>query len=644
VTAAVADNENTDSMTITPAPQHARFCRSYALALSALWLGASSAHAQSLYVPRGVAAAYAKGTRSRDGRPGPRYWQNHGRYTITLTTSPPNRNVAGTEEIVYVNNSPDTLSRLVMRLIVNIHKPGAARAGNANPAYLTSGVHVDRFAVNGQPATWNADSGFTVQRVALPSPLMPRDSVRLAVDWHYDVSKEAGREGAIDSTTFFLAYAYPRVSVYDDYDGWDTANFDDRLEFYSDFNDYDVTVKVPANFVVWGTGTLLNPEEVLQPEILQRYRASLTSPQTINVATAAEVRARRVTTQQPVNAWRFRAVNVPDVAFAVSDHYVWDAASVAVEAGNRPRVSVQAAYNDTAADYRHVVRYAGHALEWLSREWPGVPYPYEKTTVVQGPAGMEYPMMANDESYPDTLFSRFVAEHEIAHTYFPFYMGINETRYGFMDEGMTTATEHLLNTANLGRQRADSFFKQFRVQGWVANSSPMEDLAIITPNTTGDNAYGKPALGYLALKEMLGDSVYRAALHEYIARWHGKHPTPWDYFYTFNDATRQNLDWFWQRWFFDDGHIDIGIDSVGTTGNATRVVLENVGGIPAPVTLIVRYADGSTDSLRQTSAIWKTNARRATVSLPTRKRVQSVSLDGGIWMDANPANDRWTAH
>jgi hypothetical protein len=643
VTAAVADNENTDSMTITPAPQHARFFRSYALALSALWLGASSAHAQSLYVPRGVAAAYAKGTRSRDGRPGPRYWQNHGRYTITLTTSPPNRNVAGTEEIVYVNNSPDTLSRLVMRLIVNIHKPGAARAGNANPAYLTSGVHVDRFAVNGQPATWNADSGFTVQRVALPSPLMPRDSVRLAVDWHYDVSKEAGREGAIDSTTFFLAYAYPRVSVYDDYDGWDTANFDDRLEFYSDFNDYDVTVKVPANFVVWGTGTLLNPEGVLQPEILQRYRASLTSPQTINVATAAEVRARRVTTQQPVNAWRFRAVNVPDVAFAVSDHYVWDAASVAVEAGNRPRVSVQAAYNDTAADYRHVVRYAGHALEWLSREWPGVPYPYEKTTVVQGPAGMEYPMMANDESYPDTLFSRFVAEHEIAHTYFPFYMGINETRYGFMDEGMTTATEHLLNTANLGRQRADSFFKQFRVQGWVANSSPMEDLAIITPNTTGDNAYGKPALGYLALKEMLGDSVYRAALHEYIARWHGKHPTPWDYFYTFNDATRQNLDWFWQRWFFDDGHIDIGIDSAGTTGNATRVVLENVGGIPAPVTLIVRYADGSTDSLRQTSAIWKTNARRATVSLPTRKRVQSVSLDVGIWMDANPANDRWTA-
>jgi len=197
--------------------------------------------------------------------------------------------------------------------------------------------------------------------------------------------------------------------------------------------------------------------------------------------------------------------------------------------------------------------------------------------------------------------------------------------------------------ANFGRQQADSFFKRFRVQGWVEDSSPMEDLAIVTPNTTGDNAYGKPALGYLALKEMLGDSLYRAALHEYIARWNGKHPTPWDYFYTYDDVTRRNLDWFWQRWFFANGYIDLGIAGVTRAGSTTRVALDNLGGMPAPVTLVVRYADGSVDSLRQTAAIWKTDARRAVVSLPSRKRVQSVSLDGGIWMDANPRNDRWPA-
>jgi len=617
----------------------ARSLRAWMLftALALVVAPASDAHAQTLYMPRGVKKAYEKKTRLPDGRPGPNYWQNRARYTITLTTSPPNRSVSGTEQIVYYNNSPDTLRRLAIRFIVNIHKPGAPRAGGASDDYLTSGVTVDAFAVNGQSTPWRTNGGFTVQGATLPTPLMPHDSVRLAFDWHYDMSRESGREGAIDSTTFFLAYAYPRVSVYDDYNGWDSTPFDDRLEFYSDFNDYDVTVKVPANFVVWGTGTLRNPAEVLQPAILQRFQSSLTATQTINVATAAEMRAHAVTVQQPMNAWHFTSANVPDAAFATSDHYVWDAGSVAVDP-RRPRVSVQAAYNDTAADYRHMVRFAGHALDWLSHEWPGVPYPFEKTTVVQGPAGMEYPMMANDESYgADTIFARFVAEHEIAHSYFPFYMGINETRYPFMDEGMTTGFEYLLNVANIGRQKADSFFKTFRVSGWVHNPSPNEDVPIITPNVTGDVGYGRPALGYLALKEMLGDSLYRKALHAYIDRWHGKHPTPWDYFNTFTNVTGRDLNWYWQSWFFQDGYIDLALASV----SGSRAVIENVGGMPAPFDVVVHYADGTSATLHQTAAAWKADRRRAVVKLPGAKRIASVELEHGIWMDADTSNDRW---
>jgi hypothetical protein len=627
-------------MTSLPAVARRVSCIAVALALPSVATAQTTTSATTLPTPRALKQAYAKGTRSPDGRPGPRYWENHGRYTISLTTSPPNRNVSGTEQIVYVNNSPDTLARLAMRMIVNIHKPGAYRETNANADYLTSGMHIDKFTVDGQPAAWNAENGFTVQRVTLPTPLMPHDSVRLGVDWHYDMSREAGREGAIDSTTFFLAYAYPRVSVYDDVNGWDIAPFNERLEFYSDFNDYDVTVHVPANFVVWGTGTLRNASEVLQPEILARYEKSLTSPTTIRVATLDDMRAKRVTVQQPMNAWHFTATNVPDAAFATSDHYVWDATSAAIAEG-RPRASAQAAYNDSASDYRNVARYAANALTWLSREWPGVPYPFEKTTVVQGPAGMEYPMMANDESYPDTLFSRFVAEHEIAHSYFPFYMGIDETRYPFMDEGMTTATEYLLNVANLGKAKADSFFKAFRVAGWVQDPSAASDEPIITPMATGNNGYGKPALGYLALKELLGDARYRKALHQYMDEWHGKHPLPWDYFNTLNRASGENLDWFWRRWFFEPNYIDIGIADVATAGNGARVTLANVGGMPAPVDLVVRYTDGTSETLHQTPAIWRADPARATVSLA--KKPQSIMLEHGIWMDTDPQNDSWPA-
>jgi hypothetical protein len=452
----------------------------------------------------------------------------------------------------------------------------------------------------------------------------------------------------LDSTTYFLAYFYPRVAVYDDYNGWDTMNFTDMQEFYSDFNDYDVAITVPANYVVWGTGTLLNPADLLQPKFLQRYTQSFTSDQTINVASRAEMVGKGVTTQSPRNTWRFRAANIPDMTFNLSDHYVWDAASVVVDDATQRRVSVQAAYNDTAADFHHMVQFARHGLDWLSHNWPGVPYPFEKTTVVQGQAGMEYPMMVNDESYPDTVFSRFVVEHEIAHSWFPFYMGINETRYAMMDEGWATTFENLIGIADLGKDKAAGFFEQFRVNNWANNPSPLEDLPIVTPadglsgGAYGDNAYGKPALGYLALKDMLGDAAFGKALHGFMDRWHGRHPIPWDFFNSVNDITGQNLNWYWNSWYFSNNYIDLAIGGVEKSGNGYSVVLNNIGGMPVPVDLEAHYGDGSNEVVHETAAIWAGDQRRATVTIPTGKSLQSLNLNGGIWVDADSTNNRWT--
>ena len=494
----------------------------------------------SLYMPRDVQKAYKKGTRSMDGRPGKNYWQNHGRYNITITAMPPDRNIKGTEQITYVNNSPDTLRNPVIKLFLNIHKPGAPRIGGAQPDYLTSGVHIDAFAIDGHTTQWQENPFlYTWQPFQLPKPLLPHDSVKLSFDWHYQISLQSGREGMIDSTTYFLAYFYPRVAVYDDYNGWDRMNFLEIQEFYSDFNDYTVSINVPKNYIVWGTGTLQNPDALLQPEFVKRYRQSQTSDQTIRVATREDLVAKKVTTQNAVNTWQFKANNIPDMAFGLSDHFVWDAASVVVDDASKRRAGVNAAYNDTASDYHHVVQYGRHALDWLSHNWPGIPYPYEKTTVFQGYAGMEYPMMANDETYEDTAFSRFVAEHEIAHTYMPFYMGINETRYGFMDEGWATTFELLIGREDLGVEKAEELFKQFRVEGWISDPSAEEDIPIITPGDVltgsglGNNEYGKAALGYLAIKDLLGDELFKKCLHEYMNRWHGKHPIPWDFFLYF---------------------------------------------------------------------------------------------------------------
>ncbi|MFL9481392.1 M1 family metallopeptidase [Chitinophagaceae bacterium LWZ2-11] len=613
-------------------------------------LGAASTKAQSLYMPRDVKAAFAKGTRSADGKPGKNYWQNTGRYDISVTAMPPNRIVKGVETIVYINNSPDTLKSVAMKLFLNIHKPGAPRQSPARKDYLSTGVEIDAYAVNGQmlkaPSNPNIFTGLPLR---MPKPILPHDSVKISLDWHYQISLESGREGMIDSTTFFLAYFYPRVAVYDDYNGWDRMTFTDSQEFYSDFNDYNVTVTVPKNYIVWGTGTLLNANEVLQPEYAKRLQDSYTTDQQIHIATKAELDGKNVTAQNATNTWKFKASNIPDMAFGLSDHFVWDASSVVVDKATGRRASSQAAYNDTAKDYHSMTGIINHSLDWLSNNWPGIPYPYEKMTVFHGYAGMEYPMMANDETYGNDIeFATFVAAHEIAHTYMPFYMGINETRYGFMDEGWATTFEWLISAADLGKAKADTNYMNFRVRGWINDKSSTEDLPIITPGDVlsgaglGNNEYGKASLGYLAMKDLLGDDLFKKCLHEYMDRWHGKHPIPWDFFNTFNAASGKNLNWFWNAWYFTNSYIDLGIEKVTPTSKGYTVALVNTGGMPAPFDVVVKFTDGTTDRIHQTSNVWQKNIQSASINIETKKKVESLKIDGSIFMDANLADNSYS--
>jgi hypothetical protein len=602
-------------------------------------------------MPRNVQRAFKNETRSSDGMPGKKYWQNFARYNITIDAMPPDRTIRGTETITYINRSPDTIRNPVIRLTQNIHKPGAMRNQEANPNYLTSGIHIDSFAINGQSNRWtDPPFHYTWQAIHLSKPLLPQDSIQLLFSWNFQISLESGREGMIDSTTYFLAYFYPRLAVLDDYNGWDRLDFTDMQEFYNDFNDYTLTVNTPRNYIVWSTGTLLNPNEVLQPAFARKLNESMSTDSIIHVATPQDLAAKNITLQNSVNSWKWKASDITDVTFGLSDHYLWDASSVVVDDASHRRASVQSAYNDKAADFHRMVEFGRHALDWLSHNWPGIPYPFEKSTVFQGFADMEYPMMVNDGSNLDPIFSRFVAEHEIAHSYFPFYMGINESRYGFMDEGWATTFELLIGRSDLGTQKAENLFKQFRVQGWINDPSAEEDLPIITPANVlrgeayGNNAYGKPALAYLAMKDLLGDEFFRKCLHEYMHRWNGKHPIPWDFFNTFNNVSGKNLNWFWNNWFFTNYYIDLGIEKLEKTKTGYAMTIKNIGGLAAPVDLQIKYEDGSSETLHQTPALWMMDPKMAVINIPTSKKIQAAQLNGGIFMDADESNNSWNGN
>lgn len=623
-------------------------------ATSATAAPSAAAPADALYMPRDVRAAYAAGTRSADGNPGPKYWQNHAVHTMDITVAPPSRTISATQEIVFTNNSPNPMSSIVFKLLQNVRRPDAMRDKVFPENYFTSGLHIDELRVNGVQQDWTPTPGYAgVNSVPISPALAAGKSITFSIDWHFDIGDhvKGTKEGAVNPTTYFLAYFFPRVAVADDVNFlvWDTSEFTyGGHEQYNNFADFNVTVHAPKDFVVWATGDLLNPDEVLQPEYAQRLAESLTSDEVIKMATPAELQAGKVTVQEDTVSWKWQASNVPDFVVALSDNYNWDAGSVLVDPATGRRASVQAAYDDAAVDFQQMVEFGKSALGFGSTEWPGVPYPYSKTTIFRGVADEEYPMFANDASNEDALFTRFVAAHELLHSWFPFYMGINEQRYGFMDEGWTTAFEYLINTRDLGPETANRVFQQFRSQSLVPPYSG-SDIPIITPGDSADgialavNEYGKSALGFLALKELMGDGLFKGALHEFIARWNGKHPLPWDMFNTFNDASGQDFNWFFERWYFEPNYIDLAVAGVQKTDGGYIVQVDNPGGKPIPFDVMVTYADGTQGSFRQNPALWQNSPHAATISLAAGQDVTKLVLDGGIFMDVTPADNTWEA-
>ena len=603
--------------------------------------------AQDLYMPRNITKSYQNGIRGMDGKPGKNYWQNEGNYDMNITVMPETKIVSGMEKIIYSNNSPDTLHMIAIRFVNNFHKPLAPRAGYASEDIITSGLDIKSLSINDDAYAVDSKDWGTVEAIRLKAPILPNSSATINIKWSYPLSKQSGREGQIDSTTFFVAYSYPRISVYDDYNGWDMLPHTGGQEFYNDFNNYNYTVKVPKNYVVWATGDLLNAGEVLQPAVAERLKKSYTSDSVIKIASFNEMQQDKVTLQNEWNTWKFTARHITDVCFAVSKNYVWDAASVVVDPKNNRRASVQSAYNDTAMDFHHYTKWSQNSLNYFSTKWPGVSYPFSKMTSVQGYADMEYPMMINDGTTNDFKFSQLVQDHEIAHTYFPFYMGINETRYAFMDEGWATTLEYLIGQEEFGKAHADSVYKMFRIHSYINDPSTEQDQPIISMSTQvsgqgyGNNSYGKASLSYLALKDLLGDVLFKNALHYYMDSWNGKHPIPWDYFYAMNAGSGKELNWFFNNWFFTNNYIDLKITAVKKQTNDYAVTIKNAGGFAIPFDIKITYEDGDVAVTHQTPAIWEANQKQQLIKIPAKKNIKSITLDGGIFLDYTPDDNIW---
>ena len=266
-----------------------------------------------------------------------------------------------------------------------------------------------------------------------------------------------------------------------------------------------------------------------------------------------------------------------------------------VDSTTNRKVFVDAAYKIESEDFYDVADISKKSIQYFSFEMPGVSFPYPCLTAFNGSGGMEFPMMINDGSASTLAGTVGVTSHEIAHTYFPFYMGINERKYAFMDEGWAvmlpfTFQERMVED-NYPRRRNVGGYQRFA--GNETEMPPMIPSILLKGNSYRMAAYSRPGLAYDYLREVLGDELFTKALQEFIKRWNGKHPLPYDMYNTFNEVTGQDLNWYWHAWFFEHGYPDLAIDRVEQQEEKIQVFISKVGSIPIPIKLKIVFEDGT---------------------------------------------------
>ncbi len=534
--------------------------------------------------------------RTASGAPGPKYWQQRADYDIKCELDEPNLRLSGHETITYFNNSPDQLDYLWLQLDENEH----SNSKNANYQDASSiskralDMQLDRmedetkpndFGVNiqsitdalGKPLQYTVNK--TMMRLQLPAVLKPGQKFIFNITWNYKISdrrREGGRGGyelfpEDGNSLFTITQWYPRLCVYSDFQGWQNHQFTGRGEFALTFGNFKVQMTVPADHVIGSTGECQNYQQVLSPAQFARWQKAQTAKEPIEIVTLEEAKAAEKQKSKQKKTWIFKADNVRDFAWTSSRKFIWDALPAYVEG---KKVMCMSLYGKEAYGlYRKFSsKVVAHTIKSYSKFT--IPYPYPVAQSIEASNGMEYPMICfnygrteKDGTYSEaTKYGMLgVIIHEVGHNFFPMIVNSDERQWTWMDEGLNTFVEYLTE------ELYDNKFPVRRGPAYTITdymSLPKNELEPIMTNSEniigfGPNAYSKPATGLNILREtIMGRELFDYSFKEYARRWAFKHPTPADLFRTLEDASGEDLDWFWRGWFYSIDKCDISIDSV----------------------------------------------------------------------------------
>lgn len=536
----------------------------------------------------------------------PDRWQQRVSYKMEIDFDVTKHQYQGKQNLVYINNSPDTLHKVFYHLYLNAFQPGSAmdvrsrnipdpdprvrdRIFNLKPDEIGY-EKIKSLKQNGEPVKYLVEG--TILEVTLNEPILPNSSVIFDMEWDAQIPLQVRRNGrdSEEGIAYSMAQWYPKLCEYD-YQGWHANPYIGR-EFYGVWGDYDVKITIDKNYIIGGTGYLQNPEQI-----------------------GHGYTDKKVNVKGDKLTWHFVAPNVHDFMWAADPDYTHDVFKRA------DGLTLHFFYqkNERTEDaWARLPKIMDTAFDYINKTFGQ--YPYKQYTFIQGgDGGMEYPMgtlITGERSLPSLVG---VSVHELMHSWYQMVLGTNESLYAWMDEGFTSyASSEIMNylagEGLLGNRKAVenphtgtyAGFARFAQSGLEEPLTTHSDH-FMTNSAYGVAAYTKGSIFLSQLKYIIGKDAFDKGLLRYFYTWRFKHPNANDCIRIFEKQSEIELDWYKEYWVNTTHTIDYGVQSVEADGNNTKVTLAKVGVMPMPLDILVTYSDGSTEMFNIALAMMRGN-------------------------------------
>ena len=596
------------------------------------------------------------------------YWQQHADYKMEVSMDVKNYQYKGKQELIYTNNSQDTLNKVYYHLFNNAFQPGSemdariqsikdpdgrmvtkikvgdteikeSRIKNLKPNEIGY-LRISNFTQDGVAAVTKTVG--TILEVTLAKPILPNSKTTFSLDFVGQVPVQIRRSGRNNAEGVALSMAqwYPKMAEFD-FEGWHADPYIAR-EFHGVWSNFDVKITIDKDFILGGTGYLQNKNE-----IGHGYQDS-------GVLVSIPKKSKTLT-------WHFTAPLVHDFTWAADKEYIHDV----IKGPNDVDLHFLYKNNPKFIENWKNLQPKTVALMKIYNETVGE-YPYKQYSVIQGgDGGMEYAMctLILGQGSFDGLVG--VTAHELAHSWFQHVLASNESKHGWMDEGFTSFLDDYGTNEILETKLENPFINAYKGYFSMVNSG--KELPQATHADRFDEnrvysitSYSKGELFLTQLIYLIGKENLLNTLKKYYKDFQFKHPTPNDIKRSAERVSGANLDWYLTDWTKTTNTIDYGIKEVKENTNQTTVTLERIGRMPMPIDLLVEYNDGTMESfyipLRMMSfekenpnpAVKRTVLNDWAWAFPTtefsiakpKNTIKKITIDpSGLMADVKPENN-----